>query len=102
MLARIITKQLKLKSITGLKVPLCRFGAAAHKDAHDSHDSHGSHDAHDSHDSHHHHDYSVHIDKSTTWIKFPSSRRLICLTGITDTHYQMKDPDSSEPYTHLK
>ena len=100
MLAKIITKQLKLKSLTALKVPLYNFGAATHKDAHDSH-GHDGHDAHDGHDSHHH-DYSVHIDKSTTWIKFPSSRRLICLTGITDSHYQMKDPDTSDPYPHLK
>ncbi len=50
----------------------------------------------------HHHDYSVHIDRSATWIKYRSSRRLACLDGIQDTHYPMKDPDDSDPYIHIK
>lgn len=53
-------------------------------------------------DHHDHHDYSVHIDKSATWIKYKSSRRMACVEGIQDTHYPMKDPDSSDPFIHIK
>ena len=53
-------------------------------------------------DHHDHHDYSVHIDKDATWIKYKTNRKLACVEGINDSHYAMKDPDNSDPWVHLK
>lgn len=80
MLSKIISRQLKFNSLLNTKVPIYYFGS-------------GHHD---------HHDYSVSIDRNTTWIKYKTSRRLACVEGIEDTHYRMKDPDDSDPFTHLK
>lgn len=80
MLSKIISRGLQLKGILNNKRPLFAFGS----------DHHG------------HHDYSVHIDRSATWINYKTSRRLACVEGIQDTHYPMKDPDDSDPWVHLK
>jgi hypothetical protein len=53
-------------------------------------------------DHHDHHDYSVHIDKNATWIKYKTNRNLACVEGIIDNHYQLKNPDTSDPWVHLK
>lgn len=83
MLTKIFSRQLKINSLLKKSQSLLWFGSA------------GS--AH-----HDHHDYSVTIDKNTTWIKYNTNRRLACVDGIIDTNYKMKDPDDSDPYTHLK
>jgi hypothetical protein len=80
MLSKLISRQLKLKGIINPKIPLFSFSS----------------------DHHDHHDYSVHIDKNTTWIKYKTNRRLACLEGIEDTHYPLKDPDDSDPFVHIK
>jgi hypothetical protein len=54
MLSKLITRQLRLKGIYGNKF---MFGS-------------GHHD---------HHDYSVNIDRTTTWIKYKTDRRLACV-----------------------
>lgn len=77
MLSKLITRQLRLKGIYGNKF---MFGS-------------GHHD---------HHDYSVNIDRTTTWIKYKTDRRLACVQGIVDTNIRMKDPDDSDPFTHIK
>lgn len=51
---------------------------------------------------HGHHDYSVHIDRNATWIKYKTNRKMSCVEGIVDSHYAMKDPDNSDPWVHLK
>ncbi len=80
MLTKIISRQLKLKSIFNTKLPLFCFSS----------------------DHHDHHDYSVNIDRNATWIGYKTNRRLACVEGIIDTHYRVKDPDDSDPYTHIK
>lgn len=80
MLSKIISRQLKLTGLVGKKTPMYMFG-------------HASHD---------HHDYSVHIDREATWIKYKTNRKLACIEGIEDTHYKLKPADDSDPYVHLK
>lgn len=80
MLSKIVSGRLQLKGIFNNKVPLFKF-ASDHDD---------------------HHDYSVHIDRNTTWIKYKTARKLACIEGIQDTHYPMKDPDDSDPFVHIK
>ena len=80
MLSKLISRQLRFKGILNTKVPLFKFAS----------------------DHHDHHDYSVHIDRDSTWIKYKTNRRLACVEGIQDTHIRMKDPDDSDPFVHLK
>lgn len=80
MLSKIISRSLNLKTLLHNKTPIYAFGS-------------GHHD---------HHDYSVHIDRNATWIKYKTNRRLACVEGIEDTHYPMKDPDDSNPWTHIE
>ena len=60
MLTKIISRQFKLKAIVNNKLPLFSFSS----------------------DHHDHHDYSVHIDRTATWIKYKTDRRLACVEGI--------------------
>ncbi len=60
MLSKIISRQLKLKGLLNTKVPLFTFASDHHDD----------------------HDYSVHIDRNATWIKYKTDRRLACVEGI--------------------
>lgn len=80
MLSKIVSRQLRIKGIFSTKVPLFMFSS--------------DHD--------HHHDYSVHIDRNATWIKYKTDRKLACIEGIQDAHYPMKDPDDSDPFVHIK
>lgn len=80
MLSKIISRNLKFKGIINNKLPLFNFGS----------------------DHHDHHDYSVHIDRNATWIKYKTNRRLSFVEGIQDTHIRMKDPDDSDPFVHIK
>lgn len=57
MLTKIISRQLKLTNLLKTSQPLFYFGS-------------GGHD---------HHDYSVTIDRNTTWIKYKTNRRLACV-----------------------
>ena len=54
MLSKIISRNLKFKGIVNNKLPLFYFAS----------------------DHHDHHDYSVHIDRNATWIKYKTNRRL--------------------------
>ena len=54
MLSKIISRNLKFKGIINNKLPLFYFAS----------------------DHHDHHDYSVHIDRNATWIKYKTNRRL--------------------------
>ena len=47
------------------------------------------------------HDYSVHIDRNATWIKYSTSRKLYCIDGIADTHYKLRPADDSDPYMFI-
>lgn len=80
MLSKIISRQLKIQGLVGNKIPMYLFGS-------------GHHD---------HHDYSVHIDRNATWIKYNTSRRLSCVEGIVDTHFKLRPADDSDPYVHIK
>lgn len=80
MLSKIVSRQLRIKGILNAKIPLFNFSS--------DHDDH--------------HDYSVHIDRNATWIKYKTDRKLACIEGIQDTHYPMKDPDDSDPFIHIK
>ena len=80
MLSKIIFRSFPLKTIFNNKTPIFAFGS----------------------DHHDHNDYSVNIDRNTTWIKYKTNRRLACVEGIEDTHYRMKDPDDSNPWTHIE
>lgn len=80
MLSKIISRQLKIKGLVGSKTSMYLFSSEHHD----------------------HHDYSVHIDRNATWIKYNTSRKLYCIDGIADTHYKLRPADDSDPYVHLK
>ena len=57
MLSKIITQKLLIRGLFNTKPSLYKFAS----------------------DHHDHHDYSVHIDKNATWIKYHTNRKLACV-----------------------